>query len=109
MKKATAADMRRIEELAVQAGDSYAGLMERAGKAAAARMQRLTPEGAVVVVCGKGDPIFPLAGVKETYEIIENCYRAAGCPDNCALVIGEGGHRFYADDAWPVMKKLLAQ
>ncbi len=55
MKKATAADMRRIEELAVQAGDSYAGLMERAGKAAAARMQRLTPEGAVVVVCGKGN------------------------------------------------------
>lgn len=61
----------------------------------------------LLVVCGKDDPIFPLAGVRETYEIIENCYRAAGVPENCALVVGEGGHRFYADAAWPVMKKLL--
>jgi len=27
---------------------------------------------------------------------------------NCTLV-GEQGHRFYADDAWPVMKKLLSK
>ena len=63
----------------------------------------------LVVVCGKDDPIFPLAGVQETYGIIENGYHAAGVPDNCALVIGDGGHRFYADDAWPVMKRLLAR
>ena len=55
MKQATAAAMRRIEELAVQAGDSYAGLMERAGKAAAARIRQLTPEGSAVVLCGKGN------------------------------------------------------
>lgn len=55
MKQATAAAMRRIEELAVQAGDSYAGLMERAGTAAAARIQRIVPAGNAVVVCGKGN------------------------------------------------------
>ena len=55
MKQATAADMRRIEALAVQQGDSYADLMERAGQAAADRIQRLTPQGAVAVVCGKGN------------------------------------------------------
>lgn len=55
MKQATAADMRRIEELAVQAGDSYAALMERAGNAAAARIQKLTPAGAAAVICGKGN------------------------------------------------------
>ncbi|MBQ8611554.1 MAG: hypothetical protein IJ412_07600 [Oscillospiraceae bacterium] len=63
----------------------------------------------LVIVCGKDDPIFPLAGVRETWETVQQLYAAAGTPDACALVIGEGSHRFYADDAWPVLKKLLAQ
>ncbi len=63
----------------------------------------------LVVVCGKDDPIFPLHGVQETYKIIENCYRYAGAPENCKLVVGDGPHRFFADDAWPVMKKLLSE
>lgn len=62
----------------------------------------------LVVVCGKDDDIFPLHGVQKTFGIIEALYKAAGIPNDCALVVGEGGHRFYADDAWPVMKKLLA-
>jgi hypothetical protein len=61
----------------------------------------------LVIVCGKDDPIFPLHGVKETWETVKNLYAAAGTPDNCRLVIGEGSHRFYADDAWPVVKELL--
>lgn len=62
----------------------------------------------LVVVCGKDDDIFPLFAVKKTYEIIKELYAASGTPDNCALVIGHEGHRFYADAAWPVMKGLLA-
>ncbi|MBQ4355014.1 MAG: hypothetical protein IJC71_08985 [Clostridia bacterium] len=61
----------------------------------------------LVIVCGKDDPIFPLSGVKETFGIIRELYEAAGAADNCALVIGEGGHRFYADDGWKAMKELL--
>ncbi len=63
----------------------------------------------LVVVCGKNDPIFPLAGVEETFGIIQGLYEAAGVSDNCALIVGEGAHRFYADDAWPKMKELLAK
>ena len=63
---------------------------------------------ALVVVCGKDDDIFPLHAVRTTYGIIEELYAAAGAPDHCALVIGHEGHRFYADAAWPVMKRLLA-
>ena len=63
----------------------------------------------LVVVSGREDDIFPLFGVREVYGEIERLYRAAGVGKNCALVVGEGGHRFYADDAWPVMKALLAQ
>ena len=63
----------------------------------------------LVVVCGKDDPIFPLAGVEETFGIIRNLYEAAGVPDNCAMVVGDGGHRFYADAGWKAMKELLAK
>jgi hypothetical protein len=61
----------------------------------------------LVVVSGKEDDIFPLFGVHEVYGEIARLYEAADAADHCALVEGEGGHRFYADDAWPVMKKLL--
>lgn len=57
----------------------------------------------LIVVNGKSDDIFPEAGVKESFDIIKSLYTAAGVPENCALVTGSGGHRFYADDAWPVL------
>ncbi len=56
----------------------------------------------MVVVAGREDPIFPFHGVEEMFETIRQIYAAAGAPDACRLVVGEGGHRFYADDAWPV-------
>ena len=59
MKKATAEEMRRIERAAVEAGDSFAALMERAGREAAEWILRELPdtlqEGAVCIVCGKGN------------------------------------------------------
>lgn len=61
----------------------------------------------LVVVCGENDPIFPLFGVKETFDIIKTLYTACMMPDSCSIVIGKGGHRFYADDGWHEMKKLL--
>ena len=61
----------------------------------------------LVVVNGKEDKIFPDNGVRETYEMIKSLYSAAGVPERCALVTGEGGHRFYADDAWPVANELI--
>ncbi len=63
----------------------------------------------LVVVCGTYDDIFPLPGVKKMFGIMQDLYRASGAEDACALVIGAEGHRFYADDAWPVMRRLLAQ
>jgi len=62
----------------------------------------------LVVVAGKDDEIFPLPGVKRAFESLKRIYTAAGVPERCQLVIGEGGHRFYADDAWPVLLKLLS-
>ncbi|MCC7406900.1 MAG: GNAT family N-acetyltransferase [Phycisphaeraceae bacterium] len=61
----------------------------------------------LVVVAGRHDPIFPLRGVEGAFKKVKAIYRAAGAAKNCRLVIGDGGHRFYADDAWPVMMGLL--
>ncbi|MBO5069417.1 MAG: hypothetical protein J6C37_03530 [Roseburia sp.] len=63
----------------------------------------------LVVVCGKEDPIFPLGGVEESFTLIQNAYRQFGKEDLCHLVTGDGGHQFYPDDAWPVMKKMVPQ
>jgi len=62
---------------------------------------------ALIVVCGREDAIFPLPGVRREYETARRVYRAAGVPDHCALVVGEGGHRFYAADAWPIYAHML--
>lgn len=62
----------------------------------------------VVAVVGREDPIFPLAGAERAFAQLQRVYRAAGAEGRCHLVVGDGGHRFYADDAWPVMLGELA-
>jgi len=61
----------------------------------------------VVIVAGKDDPIFPLDGVKKAFADLKKIYAAAGAENNCRLVIGDGAHRFYANDGWPVMQEFL--
>lgn len=62
-----------------------------------------------VQVSGKTDPIFPLEGAREMFEAGKKAYEAEGIADKCALVEGDGGHRFYADDAWPVVHKFIGK
>lgn len=59
----------------------------------------------LIIVNGKDDTIFPLHAVENGFETVKRIYAAAGVPDNCKLIIGDGGHRFYADDSWPVFEK----
>jgi dienelactone hydrolase len=61
----------------------------------------------VVVVAGRDDDIFPIGGVQEAFAQLQRIYAAAGAGDACRLVIGAGGHRFYAADAWPVMRNFI--
>ena len=63
----------------------------------------------LIVVNGKQDNIFPDEGVRETMEIIKPLYAAAGVPDNCALVTGPEGHRFYADLSWPLVHSMTGK
>jgi pimeloyl-ACP methyl ester carboxylesterase len=61
----------------------------------------------VVVVAGRDDSIFPIDGVRSAFEQLRHIYVAAGAEEACQLVVGEGGHRFYAADAWPVMQSII--
>ena len=59
----------------------------------------------VVIVAGETDPIFPIAGTRRAFRHLKRIYAAAGAADRCHLVVGNGGHRFFAAEAWPVMLK----
>lgn len=61
----------------------------------------------LVVVHGMLDRDFKADGVFKSFDLIKNAYETAGVPDNCILVSGQEGHRFYADIAWPNVHKLM--
>jgi hypothetical protein len=60
----------------------------------------------LVVVAGEHDPLFPIAGVRTTFDLMQEIYTGAGAGDRCRLVVGGEGHRFYPDEAWPVFGEL---
>lgn len=61
----------------------------------------------LIVVCGKEDFIFPVEGVKKSFDIIKSAYASIGKEDICHLVIGDGGHQFYPDQAWPIAHSIM--
>ncbi len=62
----------------------------------------------LLVVNGRKDEIFPLNAAQSAFETVKEIYKAAGAPENCRMVIGKGGHRFYAKDAWPVFEEMFS-
>lgn len=61
----------------------------------------------LVIVAGRTDDIFPLPGVRKAFKQVKAIYKAAGAEQNLKLVIGEGGHRFYAKPAFKALLKLI--
>jgi len=60
-----------------------------------------------VQVSGIEDPIFPISGAEYVFNKGYEAYKNNNCEDKCVLVKGNGGHRFYADDAWAVINGML--
>ena len=61
----------------------------------------------VVIIAGLKDHLFPIKATRSAFKDLQRIYTAAGAPKQCHLVVGREGHRFYADDAWPVMLKVI--
>jgi acetoin utilization deacetylase AcuC-like enzyme len=59
----------------------------------------------LVIVAGEQDDLFPIAATRSAFKKLRAIYRKLGAEKHCHLVVGEGGHRFYAKEAWPVMLK----
>ena len=62
-----------------------------------------------VQVNGKEDKIFPIEGAKECFRQGERAYESFGSADRLTHVIGEEGHRFYADEAWRVVHEYIGR
>lgn len=64
----------------------------------------------LVIVTGKTDGIFPADAAQKEFAIVRDLYYAeVGAKENCAQIIGDGGHRFYKDAAWPVFLEMVGQ
>ncbi len=61
----------------------------------------------LIVVAGQLDTGFEIEGTKKVFSVIEEIYKKEGAPENCKLIVGPEGHRFYADLAWPVFRKMF--
>ncbi|MET9019170.1 alpha/beta hydrolase family protein [Actinopolymorpha sp. NPDC004070] len=61
----------------------------------------------LVVVAGRDDAIFPLTGVRRAFDDLRKIYAASGADQQCRLVIGDGGHRFYEKQAWQALLEVL--
>ena len=60
----------------------------------------------LVVVAGEKDVGFLLPGTLDAFGVIQKVYDKADYPENCRLVLGPEGHRFYGDLSWPVFREL---
>jgi hypothetical protein len=60
----------------------------------------------LIVVAGRKDNIFPIEPTQTNFQTIHNIYTAAGAPERCRLVIGDEGHQFYPEQAWPIFNQL---
>ncbi len=62
-----------------------------------------------VIVQGTEDDLFPIRETEKAFGQLQEIYAAAGAPDNCRLLAVEGGHRFYAEQAWPVFLEMTSK
>ena len=62
----------------------------------------------LIIVAGKEDYLATLEGVHEAFEQTEKIFKAAGSPSQAELLIGDAGHQFYPELAWPRVQETLA-
>lgn len=60
----------------------------------------------VVIVNGEFDDIFPIEATREEFAKLKRKYEALGAGDKCRLVVGNGAHQFFDNEAWDAMLPL---
>lgn len=73
------------------------GLLTQADMGDIAGLVAPTP---LILVSGDEDGIFPIEPARREFVRTQAVYAAVGAATACDHLIGQGGHRFYADAAW---------
>lgn len=60
-----------------------------------------------LAIHGQEDPIFPIEATRRAFERLQEIYDAAEVSGNCDLYVGNRGHRYYKDGAWPFIDEHL--
>ncbi len=68
----------------------------------------IAPRG-FIIAAGEKDNIFPVDGVKHTYNFTRNLYKSIGAESKINLVIGNEGHRYYADLTFGALEKMRGE
>lgn len=79
------------------------GLLPLAGMADLAGLVAPRP---LLLIASDPDEFYPFAGVKTAHQHLASIYTATGASDALELHVGDRGHQFYADLAWPRIKAL---
>ena len=59
----------------------------------------------ITFVAGKEDAIFPIHGVRDSFNVVKKIYEKAGAPDMCKLVETPKGHWWCQDLIWEEVRK----
>ena len=60
----------------------------------------------LAVISAAQDPSFPLREAREQFQVTQRLYARLEAADRCRLIPAPGGHRYYADLAWPAFREL---
>jgi dienelactone hydrolase len=61
----------------------------------------------LIVISGEDDPIFPISGAKECVDIARVAYSAFDKEDMLTHISAKGAHKFYPEEAFSAIKKIL--
>ena len=60
----------------------------------------------LIILSGDSDNLFSIKDVRNSFYKVKKIYSTFGYINMCKLVVCKGGHSFYGNIAWPVIKKL---
>ena len=58
----------------------------------------------LLIVAGAEDHLAPVESVRDGFDTVRAAFEAAGAPERARLLVGDQGHRFYPELAWPVIQ-----
>ena len=61
----------------------------------------------LAVITGQKDDIFPIHGVRKSFETIAKIYAEEGVPENCTLIETPMGHYWCEDIVWSAIENIL--